>query len=178
MSRIGATPVDVPEGVEVTLTPELLTAKGKLGELAYSLHTSVNVEKEDNQIIIKPTDEDDPVSRRMWGTVRANINNTLMGVSQGFTRILEIRGVGYRANLQGSTLVLELGKSHKDEVPVPSSLKVNVENQTRITVTGSNKQEVGAFSANVRQLRPPEPYKGKGIRYEDEYVPMKEGKKK
>lgn len=179
MSRVGLAPIELPDGVQVTLTPQECKIKGKLGEKILKLTAFVKVKQEDKTLVVEPANENEPQSIRMWGTTRANINQAVLGVTKGFQRQLEVKGVGYRANLQGTNLVLTLGKSHEDKVSVPQGLKVEVDAKTNIiTISGHDKQKVGAFAAKVRSLRKPEPYGGTGVRYTDEYVEMKEGKKK
>ncbi|MDP2698510.1 50S ribosomal protein L6 [Thalassospira sp.] len=177
MSRIGKNPVDVPNGVTINLTEDKISAKGKLGELVLSLTSDVAVTQEENQIWVKPQN-DSKRARALWGTTRANIANLVAGVSEGFTKKLEITGVGYRAQVQGSKLVLQLGFSHDVEMDIPQGLTVVAEKPTLIAISGADKQLVGQFAANARSWRGPEPYKGKGVRYEGEYIVRKEGKKK
>jgi len=177
MSRVGKNPVEVPSGVTITLTEEQISAKGKLGELNLSLTSDVTVTQDDNQIWVKPNN-DSKRARALWGTTRANIANLVSGVSEGFTKKLEITGVGYRAQVQGAKLVLQLGFSHDVEMEIPQGLNVVAEKPTLIAISGADKQLVGQFAANARGWRGPEPYKGKGVRYEGEYILRKEGKKK
>jgi len=180
MSRVGQSPVVIPEGVEVTITPTEFRAKGKLGELSCAIARNITVEKDSsdsNVLHVKPADTEDPTTRPIWGTMRANVNNVIQGVFKGFEKVLEVNGVGYRANVQGKTLVMILGKSHDDNLEIPEGLTVKVE-KNLITISGADKQRVGAFAAKARSLRPPEPYKGKGVKYKDEYIMRKEGKKK
>ncbi|KZB56065.1 50S ribosomal protein L6 [Thalassospira lucentensis] len=177
MSRVGKNPVVVPNGVTITLTEEQISAKGKLGELRLPLTSDVTVSQDDNQITVKPAN-DSKRARALWGTTRANIANLVTGVSDGFTKKLEITGVGYRAQVQGNKLVLQLGFSHDVEMEIPAGLNVVAEKPTLIAISGADKQLVGQFAANARGWRGPEPYKGKGVRYEGEYILRKEGKKK
>lgn len=177
MSRVGKTPVEIPEGVSVNIAGQVVTAKGKLGELSATLTDDVEIGQEENSISLKPRN-DDFAARKMWGTSRSIIQNLVTGVNEGFARKLEIQGVGYRAQVQGKDLVLQLGFSHEVRFPVPEGVKIECPDQTHITVSGNNKQLVGQTAAEIREFRPPEPYKGKGIRYEGEYVFRKEGKKK
>ncbi|MBX2833231.1 MAG: 50S ribosomal protein L6 [Rhodospirillales bacterium] len=177
MSRVGKNPVEVPSGVTITLTEEQISAKGKLGELNLPLTSDVTVTQDDNQIWVKPNN-DSKRARALWGTTRANIANLVSGVSEGFTKKLEITGVGYRAQVQGAKLVLQLGFSHDVEMEIPKGLNVVAEKPTLIAISGADKQLVGQFAANARGWRGPEPYKGKGVRYEGEYILRKEGKKK
>jgi large subunit ribosomal protein L6 len=151
--------------------------KGKNGELSTPLHGDIELSLADNVVTLKLA-RDTRQARALWGTMRANLSNMVVGVSAGFTRKLEINGVGYRAAMQGNKLVLSLGYSHPVEMDVPAGLKVNIENNTSVTITGADKQLLGQFAAEVRAKRPPEPYKGKGVKYADEYIVRKEGKKK
>jgi large subunit ribosomal protein L6 len=154
-----------------------MVVKGKNGELSAPLHDDVELSLADNVATLKPA-RDTRQAKALWGTMRANLNNMVVGVSAGFTRKLEINGVGYRAAMQGNKLVLSLGYSHPVEMDVPAGLKVNVENNTSIMITGADKQLLGQFAAEIRAKRPPEPFKGKGVKYADEYIVRKEGKKK
>lgn len=177
MSRVGKNPVTVPNGVEVTLAAKALSAKGKLGVLEMPLSDAVKVSQENGQIIVTPSD-DTKHSRAMWGTTRALINNLVTGVSEGFTVHLDIIGVGYRAAVQGSNLQLQLGFSHDVVYPIPEGLTIKCETPTTIAISGANRQKVGQVAAELRAYRPPEPYKGKGVKYRTETVLRKEGKKK
>lgn len=177
MSRVGKYPVPVPDGVNVSIADGIVTAKGKGGELTYELTEEVITTLEDNQLVVKPKDNSKK-SRSMWGTTRARLSNLVNGVATGFTRKLEINGVGYRAQLQGNKLNLALGFSHDVSLPVPEGIKVNCPSQTEIEISGADKQSVGQFAAVVRGYRPPEPYKGKGVKYAEERILRKEGKKK
>ena len=177
MSRVGKNPVKIPDGVSVNIAGQVVTAKGKLGELSATLVDDVEIGQEGNLISFNIRN-DSFAARKMWGTSRSIINNLVVGVSEGFTRNLEINGVGYRAQLQGKELVLQLGFSHEVRFPVPEGITVQCEDQTHIAVSGTDKQKVGQVAAEIRGFRPPEPYKGKGIKYEGEYVFRKEGKKK
>ena len=177
MSRIGKHPVAVPEGVNVDIVGQQVTAKGKLGELSVTLVDEVLAELDGDRIWIKPRDESKR-ARTMWGMSRSLVNNVVVGVSEGFSRRLEINGVGYRAAVQGRFLNLQLGYSHEINHPIPEGITVECERPTLILVSGADRQKVGQFAAQVRAYRKPEPYKGKGIRYEGEYVRRKEGKKK
>ena len=177
MSRIGKNPVEVPEGVDVAIVGQQVTAKGKLGEMSFTLSDEVDLSREENMVVVKPRGNSIS-ARKMWGTARAVINNLVVGVSEGFTRNLEINGVGYRAQVQGNELVLQLGFSHEVRHAVPDGITIKCPDQTHITVEGVDKQKVGQTAAEIRSYRPPEPYKGKGIKYANEYVRRKEGKKK
>lgn len=179
MSRVGKNPVAVPDGVDVSIVGNLITAKGKLGEETVSFTDDVTVEVQDGQVWVKPKDQSKR-SRSMWGTVRSLVDNAVVGVSDGFTRRLEINGVGYRAQLQGKKLNLQLGYSHDIAFDIPEGINIALEGdrQTVIAVSGPNKQQVGQVASKIRGFRGPEPYKGKGIRYAGEYILRKEGKKK
>ena len=177
MSRIGKNPVQVPEGVSVAISGQNVTAKGKLGELSCALTDDVDLVQDGNLITVSPR-EGAPRARQMWGMSRTVINNLVIGVSEGFAKKLEINGVGYRAQMKGSDLVLQLGFSHEVVYPIPGDIKVNCPDQTTIEISGADKQKVGQIAAEIRSFRPPEPYKGKGVRYADEYIIRKEGKKK
>jgi large subunit ribosomal protein L6 len=177
MSRIGKHPVAVPSGVTVDVAGQLVTAKGKLGQLTIDLGRDVEVGREGSEVWVKPRGEN-PRSRTMWGTARALIQNMVVGVNQGFTVNLEIVGVGYRAAVEGKTLVLQLGYSHEIRYPIPEGITIRCERPTVIAVTGADRQKVGQVAAEIRGYRKPEPYKGKGIKYADEYILRKEGKKK
>ena len=177
MSRIGKKPVTVPDGVEVTLSGQNVAAKGPKGELSVTLSDKVSVERDDAGIIISPVDNS-MKSRSLWGLSRSLVENIVVGVSSGFDRKLELQGVGYRAQVQGQTLKLALGFSHDIDFQVPEGIKVECPSQTEIVISGTDKQKVGQVASEIRSYRPPEPYKGKGVRYEDEYVFRKEGKKK
>ena len=177
MSRIGKHPVPIPDGVTVEISGRQVTAKGKLGELHVTLMEEVEVKRDGDQIVVRPRDDSDR-AQQMWGTARSVVNNLVTGVAEGFNRGLEINGVGYRAQLQGKDLVLQLGFSHEVRYPVPEGITVQCPDQTHIAVSGADKQRVGQTAAEIRAFRPPEPYKGKGIKYADEYVMRKEGKKK
>jgi large subunit ribosomal protein L6 len=177
MSRIGKHPVRIPSGVEVLLSGQTLTAKGRLGTLSLLVSNEVNASIADGTVTIVPK-SDTKQSRAMWGTTRALVNNIVTGVSTGFSVNLEITGVGYRAQVQGNTLNLQLGYSHDIPFPIPSYVKITCERPTVITVSGADRHRVGQIAADIRAYRPPEPYKGKGIRYATETVRRKEGKKK
>ncbi|MBT3764334.1 MAG: 50S ribosomal protein L6 [Rhodospirillaceae bacterium] len=177
MSRIGKNPITVPDGVSVEIAGVIVTAKGKLGELSTSLTDNVVVTQEDNQIWVKPKD-DSRDARKMWGTSRSVIDNLVVGVSEGFEKKLEINGVGYRAQIQGKSLNLQLGFSHDVNFEIPDGITIKCPDQTHIEISGADKQSVGQVAAVIRAYRPPEPYKGKGIKYADEYILRKEGKKK
>ena len=177
MSRVGKNPVAVPAGVEVVLADGQISVKGKLGKFDYPLPDEVTVTREDGQIVVAPAN-DGAKARALWGTTRANISNMVTGVSQGFTKVLEITGVGYRAAVQGKTLNLQLGFSHDVLFPIPDGITIKCEKPTTVEVSGADKQQVGQVCAKIRGYRPPEPYKGKGVRYSTEQIRRKEGKKK
>jgi large subunit ribosomal protein L6 len=177
MSRVGKNPVKVPAGVTVHTVNDNLVVKGKLGELSLPLSSNTSVVFENDEITVAPLSED-KFARMMWGTMRNRIANMVTGVSTGFSQNLEILGVGYRAQVQGQNLVLQLGYSHDIVYPIPVGITIVSEKPTAITVKGIDKQVVGAVVAKIKSYRPPEPYKGKGIRKEGEYVRRKEGKKK
>ena len=177
MSRIANAPVELPSGVEVSLTPELIKVKGAKGELELVPNPLVKVEQEDAQLKVK-ANEDSKQAVAIAGTTRALVNNMVTGVTQGFEKKLAIVGVGYRAQAQGQKLNLTLGFSHPVVYEVPEGIKVETPSQTEITVSGIDKQKIGQVAAEIRAYRPPEPYKGKGVRYVDEYVVRKQAKKK
>jgi large subunit ribosomal protein L6 len=177
MSRVGMVPVEVPSGVDLEIAAGEIKAKGKLGELTMKIVDDVEVSREDNLIWVKPAN-DGKRARMMWGTTRSLLSNLVTGVSEGFSKKLLITGVGYRAAMQGKELVLQLGHSHEIRYPLPEGIKVDVPNQTEIVISGANNQVVGQVAAEIRSYRKPEPYKGKGVRYADEIIIRKEGKKK
>jgi large subunit ribosomal protein L6 len=177
MSRIGKNPVVVPSGVTVNVSGQQVSAKGQLGELSVVLVDEVLAELEGDTVVIKPRD-DSTRARTMWGMSRSLVSNVVVGVSTGFTKNLEIEGVGYRAAVQGNELVLQLGFSHEIRYQIPQGITVACERPTVISISGANAQSVGQMAAEIRGFRPPEPYKGKGVRYAGEYIRRKEGKKK
>ena len=177
MSRVGSNAITIPADVTLSHEGGSVIVKGKNGELSAPLHSDVSLSIEDNVATLKPARETRQ-SKALWGTMRATINNMVVGVSTGFTRNLQINGVGYRAGMQGNKLVLNLGFSHPVEMEIPAGLKVVVENNTTVVISGADKQLLGQFAAEVRAKRPPEPFKGKGVKYADEYIVRKEGKKK
>ena len=177
MSRVGKNPVEVPAGVEVAIKGGLVSAKGKLGTLDFQATDDVEISQEDGKIWVKPVNESKR-ARAMWGTARARIQNMVVGVSEGFKKELEINGVGYRAAVQGKALNLQLGFSHDVSYPIPEGIDIKCEKPTSILVSGADKQKVGQVAAEIRSYRPPEPYKGKGVKYVDEVILRKEGKKK
>jgi large subunit ribosomal protein L6 len=177
MSRIGKNPVQVPDGVTVEIDGMTVKAKGKLGELSETLVDDVVIIQEENMIKLTPAN-DTQRARQMWGMSRTKVQNLVDGVSQGFKKELEITGVGYRAQMQGNKLVLNLGFSHDVDYPVPEGIKISCPEQTQVVIEGVDKQLVGQVAAEIRAYRPPEPYKGKGVKYAGEYILRKEGKKK
>jgi len=177
MSRVGKNPVTVPDGIDIQIVDQLVRAKGKLGELSVTLPREVAVSQEDNLIWVKPREESKR-AQAMWGTSQAILTNLVTGVSEGFSKTLDITGVGYRASVQGQKLNLQLGYSHDINYPIPEGIEIKCENQTTIAVSGADKQAVGQVAAEIRAFRKPEPYKGKGIRYRGEQILRKEGKKK
>lgn len=177
MSRVGSSPVTVPDGTDVQISGQLVSAKGKLGELAVELPSDVEVTQDGSDIHVKPRSTSKR-ARMSWGTSRALVNNLVTGVTDGFTKTLEITGVGYRAAVQGNTLNLQLGFSHDVNFPIPEGITIKCEGQTTIVISGADKQAVGQVAAKIRGYRKPEPYKGKGIKYEGEVIIRKEGKKK
>ena len=177
MSRVGKHPVAVPSGVEVQMAGQTLSAKGSLGTLRLVVSNEVTAAVADGAVTITPKN-DTKHARAMWGTTRALVNNMVNGVSKGFSVTLEINGVGYRAAVQGSTLNLQLGYSHEIAYPIPSDVNIACERPTLIRLSGTDRQRVGQIAAEIRAYHPPEPYKGKGIKYSTETVRRKEGKKK
>ncbi len=177
MSRTGAKAVAVPDGVNANIEGQSVSVKGPKGELSAILVDDVEVQMTDDGIKVTPRSETKR-ARSMWGMSRTQIANLVAGVTDGFEKSLEIIGVGYRAQLQGKTLQLQLGLSHDVKYPIPDGIEIKCPSQTEIIVSGIDKQKVGQVAAEIRRFRPPEPYKGKGIRYAGEYVFRKEGKKK
>ena len=177
MSRIGKNPVAIPAGVQVALADQVLTVTGSKGKLTLPVSADVTATVADGTVTIAPKG-DGKRARAMWGTTRALVNNMVTGVSAGFTRTLEINGVGYRAAVQGRTLNLQLGYSHDIPYPIPENIQIACERPTLIAISGADRQRVGQVAAEIRSYRPPEPYKGKGIKYAEETVRRKEGKKK
>ena len=176
MSRIGKKPVVIPAGVTVSLEDgNVIQVKGPKGTLSSKFHPNVTVKIEGNQVIIE-RHSDDKFDRALHGLTRALINNMVDGVTKGFEKTLEINGVGYRASMEGKKLVLNVGYSHQVDMPLPEGLSAEVPAPNKIIIKGSDKQAVGEFAAKVRSVRPPEPYKGKGIKYAEEVVRRKEGK--
>lgn len=177
VSRVAKNPVKIPVGVDIKVNGQLITVKGKLGELTRTLHTAVTVTQGDNKLQMLPANEL-PESNALAGTTRAVIHNMVRGVHEGFQRKLVMVGVGYRAKVQGKTLNLTVGFSHSVDIEMPAGITVETPTVTEIIIKGADRQVVGQVAANIRAVRPPEPYKGKGIRYNDEHVVRKESKKK
>ncbi|AOL23181.1 large subunit ribosomal protein L6 [Erythrobacter litoralis] len=177
MSRIGKRPVTIPSGVTANIDNGLLSVKGPKGTLSMGLSDLVEYKLEDGEISVTPAN-DSQKARAYWGMQRTMVSNLVEGVTEGFTKTLEIAGVGYRAQAQGKKLKLQLGFSHDVDLDVPEGLEVKTPDQTTVEISGIDKQAVGQFAAEIREFRKPEPYKGKGIKYRGEYIFRKEGKKK
>ncbi len=177
MSRTGKKPIAPVSGVTVTIADRKVTAKGPKGEQSLTLMDIVNAKQTDGGIVIEPAN-DSKEARAAWGTTRALINNMVIGVKDGFEKKLAIQGVGYRAAMQGKDLKLSLGFSHEVVFETPKGITIAAPTQTEVTISGIDKQQVGQVAADIRGWRPPEPYKGKGVRYVGEYIARKEGKKK
>jgi large subunit ribosomal protein L6 len=176
VSRIGKQPIPVPDGVEVAIEPELVRVKGPRGELSERVARDIEVTQEDGQLVVRrPTDRGE--HRALHGLTRSLIANMVQGVTEGFEKRLEIQGVGYRAALRGKDVELSVGYSHPVTIKAPEGIEFEVPQPTQIVVRGNSKQAVGEIAARIRKVRPPEPYKGKGIRYRDEYVARKVGKR-
>lgn len=175
MSRIGKKPIEIPQGVEVNLEQTLLITRGPLGTLTYTIPSGISLDLHKSRILVtRATDQ--KRHRALHGLVRSLVNNMVVGVSTGFTKTLEIVGIGYRAKMEGNVLNIAVGYSHPVNFPVPEGISIQVEGQNKIIVKGRDKQQVGQVAANIRGIRKPEPYKGKGIRYSDEVVRTKVGK--
>ncbi|OYX66211.1 MAG: 50S ribosomal protein L6 [Sphingomonadales bacterium 32-64-17] len=177
MSRIGKKPVAIPSGVTATIENGSLNVKGPKGTLSMSTSDLITYTIEDGQISVQPANNGKP-ARSHWGMQRTLVANLVEGVTDGFSKVLEITGVGYRANMQGKTLKLQLGFSHDVDLDVPEGIEVKTPDQTTVEISGIDKQKVGQFAAEIREWRKPEPYKGKGVKYRGEYIFRKEGKKK
>lgn len=177
MSRVAKNPITLPSGVDVTISDEMISVKGPKGNMQFPMHPLVEVAQEEGVIRFRPAGGNEK-HYAIAGTLRALVNNMVVGVSRGFERKLELVGVGYRAQAQGNKLNLTLGLSHPVEYPVPEGITVETPSQTEIVVKGIDKQKVGQVAAEIRGFRPPEPYKGKGVRYADEQIIRKEAKKK
>jgi len=177
MSRIAKTPVTIPAAVEITENGQLLSVKGPRGTLQHSIHALVEMTRADGELNFKPRD-DSKAANALAGTTRSVVNNLVIGVSDGFEKKLELVGVGYRAQAKGTVLNLSLGFSHPVDYELPEGVTVATPSQTEIVINGTDKQKIGQVAAEIRAFRPPEPYKGKGVRYADEVVVRKEAKKK
>ena len=175
MSRIGKKPVEIPAGVDVTIDGSTITVKGSKGTLTRTIHQKITAEKKDNEIIVSRPDDTNE-SKALHGLTRSLINNMVVGVNDSFKKELEINGIGYRAELAGKNLVLKVGYSHDVTMTPPEGITIEVPAPNKIVISGYDKQKVGQFAANVREVRPPEPYKGKGIKYAEEHIRRKEGK--
>ena len=176
MSRIGRKPIDVPSGVDITVKPELVTVKGPKGELSERIHRDITVSVEDSVVSVsRPTDRGE--HRALHGLTRSLVANMVEGVTNGYAKTLEIQGVGYRATMKGKDLEMALGYSHPVSIQAPDGIEFEVPQPTRVVVKGISKQAVGETAAIIRKQRPPEPYKGKGVRYEGEFVARKVGKR-
>jgi large subunit ribosomal protein L6 len=177
MSRIGKKPVVIPAGVTAKVDGQLVQVKGAKGQLEFRVPDDVSVVQQDNAIKVDPRN-DSKRARALWGTARAQVNNIVVGVSSGFEKKLEITGVGYRAAVQGKSLQLALGYSHDVNYPIPAGVTIATPKPTEITISGADKRQVGQIAAEIRAIRGPEPYKGKGVKYAGEFIFRKEGKKK
>lgn len=177
MSRVGSKEINIPESVKINLQDESISAEGPMGQLKTKIHDGIQIDIEGSIIKLKPK-SDDKSLLAFWGLQRNIVNNLILGVSEGFTKKLEMNGVGYRASLKGKTLELMLGYSHPIQYDIPENISIIVDKQNNIEVKGPDKQLVGQTAAEIRAFRGPEPYKGKGIKYADEYINRKEGKKK
>ncbi len=177
MSRVGKQPVILPQGVDINILNNTVLVKGKKGELKNNFPDSVKIVKEDNKIVVSPMN-DTKSAKGAWGLARTIINNMVVGVEEGFTKSLVVNGVGYRAAVNDGILTLQLGYSHDIKLAIPNDLEVKCTKPTEISIAGIDKQKVGQFASEIRAFRKPEPYKGKGVRYSDEIIRRKEGKKK
>jgi len=177
MSRIGKKPVAIPSGVTADIKDGILSVKGPKGTLTLTMRDEISYTLNDDGILVKPAN-DTKSARAFWGMQRTLVSNLIEGVTTGFTKTLEITGVGYRANIQGKNLKLQLGYSHDVDIAVPEGIEIKTPDNTTVEISGNDKQKVGQIAAEIRQWRKPEPYKGKGIKYRGEYIFRKEGKKK
>jgi large subunit ribosomal protein L6 len=177
MSRIGKVPVAIPAGVTAEIANGILSVKGPKGTLTLTMRSEISYIVEDGKILVKPANES-KAARSFWGMQRTLVNNLVTGVTEGYTKVLEINGVGYRANIQGKNLKLQLGYSHDVDFAVPDGIEIKTPDNTTVEIIGIDKQMVGQVAAEIRRWRKPEPYKGKGIKYRGEYIFRKEGKKK
>ena len=178
MSRIGKLPIEIPANVEVAINGQLIVVNGKLGKLKYTLPNEVTIVKDSSQIVVSIEDQKNNKARAMWGLSRSLVYNMVKGVSVGFKKVLEVNGVGYRANVKQDILTLFLGFSHEIKYLIPQGIEVICPKPTQIEIFGYDKEKVGQVAADIRKLRKPEPYKGKGVKYENEVIYRKEGKKK
>ena len=177
MSRIAKNSIKIPTDTSCKFENNILIAKGKIGEMTLLINPLFNVDFKENEIFVKPKDDKDRVNP-IWGTTRAHVANVIKGVSEGFSKVLELNGTGYRASIAGSKLKLQLGYSHDINFDVPKEIKAECPKQNIIKLSGANKEILGAVAANIRSFRKPEPFKGKGIKYQNEFIFRKEGKKK
>lgn len=177
LSRVGRSPLVIPQGVQVTINEQNVKVKGKIGALEWDLKKEIGIKQVDDTLVFSLIGATDLKARALVGTSRQIIKNMVQGVSVGFEKKLVMKGVGYRAAVSGKTLTLTVGKSHPDIYEIPEGITIELPTQTDITIKGSDKQKVGQVAAEIRAFRPPEPYKGKGIRYHDEVIVLKEGKK-
>ena len=177
MSRIAKNSIKIPSETSCKYENTILVAKGKLGEMSLTINSLFNIDMKENEIFVLPKNEKDKLNP-IWGTTRAHVANLIHGVSNGFSKTLELNGTGYRASISGSKLKLQLGYSHDIDFDVPKEVKIECPKQNIIKLTGSNKEILGAVAANIRSFRKPEPFKGKGIKYDNEFIFRKEGKKK
>lgn len=175
MSRIGKTPISIPEGVTVSITNRHVEVKGPKGTLELDYPTPVEITQENNEVVVTPRDAEDKFSRSLWGTYQRLVQNLVTGVTEGFSRVLEFKGVGWRMAVKGKVLEMNVGYSHQIDFKIPEGIDVTVEKSV-ITVSGINKQQVGQIAAEIRSVRKPEPYKGKGIKYQEEVIRRKAGK--
>lgn len=178
MSRVGKNPVVIPAGVTVEVKDGRIKTKGKLGELSYLIPDGIDVKADAKEITVAMKNKENEEDRKFWGTARARIRNMIVGVSEGFKKKMELNGVGFKAAVQGSSLKMSLGFSHEVVYPIPEGIKMATPQPTILEVSGADRQLVGQVCAEIRKYRKPEPYKGKGIKYEGEHIRRKEGKKK
>jgi len=175
MSKIGKQPVNIPQGVKVVIEGRNISIEGPKGKLFFTFSSLVSVQQDDKTIVVKPV-SNEKLAKALFGTTRALINNMVKGVTEGFKKELDIVGVGYKAQMKGKTIVLQIGFSHPVEIDIPEGINVSLPSATKIIIEGIDKAKVGQFAANIRRIYPPEPYKGKGIRYTSEFVRKKLGK--
>ncbi len=177
MSRIAKNSIKIPEGTSYTFDNNILTVKGRLGETTLKVHDKFTIKNENNEIYVLPLNENDK-NNPMWGTTRAHVSNSIEGVISGFSKTLELHGTGYRASISGSSLKLQVGYSHDIDYEIPKNVKIECPKPNIIKISSANKELLGAVASKIRSFRKPEPFKGKGIKYENEYIFRKEGKKK